>query len=517
MSSLSKIRANGSIGVVGAGISGLTYAYFVSKIRPDLKITIFDKSEKVGGWIQTAELFDDNTHEIIKLDKGPRSLRGVSDGTLVILDILKKLGHGDQIKVINSKSKGNRKYLLNSNYEIMPLPHDLKSHLKASKMGMFSGIISKVLTEPFRKIKKDSQDESIDLFFKRRFGSTIITDKILSAIIHGIYAGDTSKLSIKIFSRLQNFEQQGSIITSMIKLLFKPKEEPKLTPTLQIYETKFGGDLMTLSNNLKGNPMVVFKDSLSLFPRVMADFLKTNGNIKFVMGSDISAISTDGTITNNGESIEFDHVRSTIDVKQLSKLINSQELKEDFEKIQYVSIFMANVYTKQRIIPSDAEGFGFLVPRISHNKEFLLGTIFDSSIASYCTTLGSNDAEKTSYDKMTMMFGGHFFDTIPSTRLSLKAVEVTLNKVFGIENKNLIFRDEANASSDTIELKDEDILISYNLHKNCIPQYNVGYEEIKTNVLNQLNGTKLSLGGMCFGNGVGVPDCVINSLQDALK
>lgn len=516
MSSISKIRPNGTIGVVGAGISGLTYAYFVSKIRPDLNITIFDKSEKVGGWIQTTELFDDNSNEVVKLDKGPRSLRGVSDGTLVILDILKKLGHGDQIKVISSKSKGNRKYLLNSNYEIMPIPHDLKSHIKASKMGMFSGIGSKVITEPFRKIKKDSQDESIELFFKRRFGSTVITDRILSAIIHGIYAGDVSKLSIKIFSRLQSFEQQGSIILAMIKLLFKPKEEPKLTPSLQTYESKFGGDLLKLSQTLKGNPMVVFKDSLSMFPKVLADYLKTNGNIKFIMNSDISKITTDGTIVNNGESITFDHVRSTMDVKQLSKLIESKELIENFNKIQYVSIFMANIYTKQRIIPQDAVGFGFLAPKISHNKEFLLGTIFDSSIASYCTTLGSNDAQETPYDKMTMMFGGHYFDTIPSTRLSLKAVEQSLNKVFGIEG-NLIFRDEANASSDTIKLNDKDILISYNLHKNCIPQYNVGYEDIKTKVLNELNGTKLSLGGMCFGNGVGVPDCVMNSLQDALK
>lgn len=510
----------GKVGILGAGVSGLTYAYFLNKLRPDLAITVFEKSHKVGGWLHTTELYDHGSR--IRLEKGPRSLRGASDGTLVILDILNQLGHSDEVRVISRNSKANNKYLLDGNYNIIPLPHSWQSLIKAMRSGMLSGIASKVLTEPFRKLKLTNDDESIELFFKRRFGSTAVTDKLLSAIIHGIYAGDVSKLSVRLFPNLQQFEKDGSIIRAMITRLYQnlTNRTPEQLPDyLLAYQDNISNcDLLALKKSLVGYPMIVLQETLSSFPRYLADYLQHN-NVNIIYDSHVKSVDMDGTIIVNDQVYKFDHLRSTIDVRELSKLINVPKLQQEMNSMEYVSIFLVNIYTKFKFIPQDCLGFGFLVPKVSHNKEFLLGTIFDSTIQSYCTKLTESHHTITPYENITLMFGGYNYNqAIPSDKLLIKAIQKALSQVFNINESqyNFILRDEHRVNTNTIQLGDNDVLVSYNILKDCIPQYNVGYEQRRANVKELLRDSKLSIGGMCFARGVGVPDCVISSLQDSL-
>ena len=100
--------------VLGAGILGLTFTYFLSKLRPDLQFTIFEKLKRPGGWMSSPKLHVNNTNESILFEKGPRTLRGVKDGTLLMLDILRKLDLDSQIEVINEKCNANKKYILDS-------------------------------------------------------------------------------------------------------------------------------------------------------------------------------------------------------------------------------------------------------------------------------------------------------------------------------------------------------------------------------------------------------------------
>ena len=41
------------IAIIGAGLSGLAAAHFIKKNRPDYNIQIFEKSNRIGGAIQT--------------------------------------------------------------------------------------------------------------------------------------------------------------------------------------------------------------------------------------------------------------------------------------------------------------------------------------------------------------------------------------------------------------------------------------------------------------------------------
>lgn len=81
--------------------------------------------------------------------------------------------------------------------------------------GTIAGALSEV-TKPQRPA--DLEDESIGSFLTRRFGSAL-TDNVVSAVFHGIYAGDIYKLSARaIVPSLWAIERRSnSIIKGLLK------------------------------------------------------------------------------------------------------------------------------------------------------------------------------------------------------------------------------------------------------------------------------------------------------------
>lgn len=79
-----------------------------------------------------------------------------------------------------------------------------------------------MLLEPFRPRSpihsaSNGGDESVDSFFSRRFGKNL-AERMLSAMIHGIYAGDTRRLSMRaVFPGLWEAEREwGSVIMAAL-------------------------------------------------------------------------------------------------------------------------------------------------------------------------------------------------------------------------------------------------------------------------------------------------------------
>ena len=44
------------IAIIGAGISGLTTAFYLKRARPDWQLTVFDADWQAGGTMQTVEI-----------------------------------------------------------------------------------------------------------------------------------------------------------------------------------------------------------------------------------------------------------------------------------------------------------------------------------------------------------------------------------------------------------------------------------------------------------------------------
>lgn len=94
-----------SISVLGGGISGLTTAYYLSKLAPNgSKIALIEGSNRLGGWIRSsrvnpghygldrnvpestdAEVTDENK---VLFEAGPRSLRPVGPGGILTLEMV---------------------------------------------------------------------------------------------------------------------------------------------------------------------------------------------------------------------------------------------------------------------------------------------------------------------------------------------------------------------------------------------------------------------------------------------
>lgn len=525
VTALLSLRINAKVAVLGAGVSGLSFAYFLSKLRPDVNITIYEKNTRAGGWICT------EPQPLIGgyFEKGPRTLRGVRPGTLLIVDILRRLGLSDQIEVIPKTSTVNKKYLLYDG-QLVQTPDSVGSTLKFLETGILKGVPLNVLREPFRPKPKIDQDESIESFIKRRFGNTRLVDNMLSAILYGIYSGDASKLSVRsIFPQMAKLEQDhGSLLTGLYKTR-KSTNDPESpvdpeTVVLHNYEGLIAPDaaLDGLKQQLSAHSMLKLKDGLQVLTNALASYLEGVPSVTIKYGQEITSVDAkDLTITTSqeGES-KFDHIRSTINTNSLAKLIG-----QDMFNLDYVTVFLVNVYSKSTTL-INKHGFGFLVPRSTKNPEMLLGMINDSDIEQNSIELfGDSKPEKATefrnfYNKVTFMFGGpHYLKEIPSESIRLWLVKESLAKYLGIDfsNHRLIILKPGEQLKGPIA--DSDIVISYALHQNCIPQYNVGYEDKKRDVtgwLQEISGGRFSLGGMAFAKQVGVPDCVFNGLEDAL-
>ena len=156
------------IAVVGAGITGLSLAYFLQE-RYGLQAALFEKADRCGGWIATYR------KNGFLFEKGPRGIRPFGTGADTV-DLINSLGLQNQVV----EAKALRRYFL--------------------RKGKLCSILHPRLIFAFAKDiaakKSNSEDESIFSFANRRFGK-FFAENYADPIVAGIFAGDPHKLSVK--------------------------------------------------------------------------------------------------------------------------------------------------------------------------------------------------------------------------------------------------------------------------------------------------------------------------------
>lgn len=75
------------VAVLGGGITGLTSAYYLSKALPNIKITLFEATSRLGGWLRSKTVDVGNGN--IVFEQGPRSLRPNTPSVVVTLDLVR--------------------------------------------------------------------------------------------------------------------------------------------------------------------------------------------------------------------------------------------------------------------------------------------------------------------------------------------------------------------------------------------------------------------------------------------
>ncbi|KAF2850312.1 Protoporphyrinogen oxidase [Plenodomus tracheiphilus IPT5] len=477
-----------SIAILGGGIAGLSSAYFISKEFPNAKITIFESGKETGGWIKSRRIDVGNGQDVL-FELGPRTLRN----STVTASLIQELGLIDEVTYTNKDQPGAKNRYIYYPDTLNRLPSEvpgLQDVLALWRTGILSGM-SSIIREPFRDPRPSGMtDETIGSFISRRFDKRV-ADNIVSAGLHGIYAGDVHQLSARtLFGLLWAMEGRfGSTIGGVFKMYSNSEvteEVGLIHPTDHEMMRAMNEEIdldKDFANKLKGAAMFTFTDGLQMLVRRLQDAITRKGNVevktetpiqafeavKGGMGVEVTSGPEDKTTTQT-----FDLAVSTLRHPSLTPYVT----------VQTVNLYFAT--PPSTLLP--VQGFGYLIPQsipFEQNPERALGVIFDSYGVS-----GQDTAPGT---KLTVMMGGHWWDSwasYPDAEEGVANARAILQRHLGITEEPV--QTIANTSHD------------------CIPQYTLGYadrlSELATILSAEYKG-RLRVVGNQF-NGVGVNDCI---------
>jgi len=326
------------VGIIGAGISGLTLAYRLQE--KNIPYLLLEEKEITGGYIKT-ELTDDFT-----LDIGPNSILADEE----IINFIKAVGVENELIEANPNSK-DRYIFKAGKYQVLPdsPPKLLKSNFFSFKTKI------RVLSEFFRKTEK-IEDETLAHFITRRFNKEV-TDYVLNPFVTGIYAGNPEKLLVKLtFPILNELENKyGSVLKGMIKS---------------------GGSGRRKSFN--------FRKGMATLPKAIAEKLNSlqlNTRVEKVEYLDrqykVSAHS-------NGQKLSYNFSQLVIATPAFaaSPIMEniSTEVAKALSQVEYPPMALVHtVYSKDNA-NVQLNGFGGLNPKIEN--KFAAGSIWTSSVFS---------------------------------------------------------------------------------------------------------------------------------------
>lgn len=204
-----------NVTIWGAGFSGLILGYYLKD--QGYKITIYERSNKVGGKIQTKKT------SAGLIEKGPNALYMNADG----MDLLKEL----KLEPLPAAKKLKRLLLINGK----------------PKRPVQLGIISKLTVHGHIKPPLITDGLTVAEFFKPLIGNDNI-NKFVSPILGGIYAAPAEQLHFKsVFPELADKAQFVSYWEFVKTLLKIQKTKPRLEVSGSV---SFEGGMQTLINRL---------------------------------------------------------------------------------------------------------------------------------------------------------------------------------------------------------------------------------------------------------------------------
>ncbi|MBT4691982.1 MAG: protoporphyrinogen oxidase [Planctomycetaceae bacterium] len=243
-----------SIAIVGAGITGLSAAYYLQQQRPDLNITLLEASDKPGGILQTVK------RDGFLVELGPDMFTTRDNEAF---ELCCELGIEDQLIGTNKDHRGA--YIIyRGNLCKMPLgwtmltPTRIGAILKTPLLSWIGKL--RVIAELFVPRRKSVGDESLASFTRRRLGREAL-ERIIQPLISGIYTADPEKLSMQ--ATLADFlamERTGKgLIREGIKQLRSQTSQESSTGARYgaFVAPKYGMQsiIATLTNQLKTNTL----------------------------------------------------------------------------------------------------------------------------------------------------------------------------------------------------------------------------------------------------------------------
>ena len=439
--------------VIGAGISGLTTAYLLSKKGFDL--TIIEKRDAVGGSIESV------IENGFLFDRGPNS---ALETTPVIGQLVKELNLESEL--LYASKLANKRYILRDNV-LHALPMSPQGLIKTK---LFSGKAKlRLMAEPFIGRSKDGYYQSLAEFVKRRLGQEFL-DYAINPFVAGVYAGRPEELSVKsAFPKLYALEENyGGLIVGTVRSIRERKKRAEVSKQ-SAKMLSFKGGMAALPNaieNYFGNKVLLYSEVISV------DKIEKGFSVSYKQSGNLL-------------KLDCDAVLSTIPAYSASNLFTkySKDFKSHTDAIYYPPVLVYYLVYDRKDIRQALDGFGFLIPE--KEKKSFLGALWSSVIFSERA-----DDNKAAF---TLFVGG------------------SRNPNFVKEDRNSLLNKVRGEFESLMGISSEPIYSSERFWEKAIPQYNLGYVEHERFFDHfEKKNPGLYIGGN-FRGGISVGDCIKNA------
>ncbi|KAF2101629.1 Protoporphyrinogen oxidase, partial [Rhizodiscina lignyota] len=511
------------VAILGGGVTGLASAYYLSRADPKARITLYEASDQLGGWVQTKHVPVEGGS--IVFESGPRTLRPSGNG-LVTARLLQDLNLVKDMLCIPKFAPAARNRYIYYPDRLNRLPAQGEGLISffsniLSNRALYSGLISGFFHD-FRNPTQNAStaDESIGHYISRRFNSAV-ADKLVSALFHGIYAGDIYKLSVRsLLPILPYLEDRFGSVTMGAGVLVGAKTR---IMEKSLWDITSDAEMKSISrdviNVLSQSSVFTLRSGLGSLVTRLEEVLRSEGHATINMSSAVTKLevpreegeqsSRSGTssrkiqISSNADDSpkSYDTVISTLPHNSFASLLPwAASDSSQVPPMPNVSVMVVNLWFRNSSLLDSVPGFGYLIPRAvpyHQNPECALGVIFDTfATAGQDQSLDEQtpvQEVKPNGTKLTVILGGHWWsgwEALPSTSEGINMARTVLARHMGIT-----------------EAPDE---VQATLQRDCIPQYTVGHadrmRDFHYKLLREYGGN-LRVAGASYG-GVGVNDCV---------
>ena len=325
--------------VVGAGISGLTTAFRLS--RSGWRVAVVEAAGRVGGAIKT------HTDGPWRFELGPNT---VVENHETVGRLIRDAGL-DGEKVVAAPS-ARRRYLYKDGW-LVPLPGGPGSFLTTPLFPPSAKL--RLLKEPWIGRAPEGTEESIAAFVRRRLGQSFL-DYAVGPFVSGVYAGDPERLSMRwAVPKIWSLEHDhGSLIR---------------------------GALARRKGPGPGGAMISFRDGLEALPRKLAveiGDVRTGVAVKRIVR--INHIGGGYRADTSAGPIDAKRVVLAVPADVAARLLDEVTAGASrlFDQVPYAAVAVLAMGWRRADVGHPLDGFGFLAPR----KEGLrsLGCLFPSEL-----------------------------------------------------------------------------------------------------------------------------------------
>jgi oxygen-dependent protoporphyrinogen oxidase len=324
------------IAIIGAGLSGLATAFYLSRLLTGSRLVVFDAELQPGGTLQTVEIdgFRFETGANGFLTSKPDCLQLVRDAGL-------------EDRLVRSAPSARRRFIYTD--RLHPLPESPPSFIGSELLTWREKL--RVAAEVFVRSRRDSGEESLRQFGDRRLGPAF-TRVFLDALAAGVHGSTPDRLSVQAaFPMIAELEREhGGLLRGMIA------RRGAAPP---------GGGLASLAGGI------------GTLPTRLAELIPA----EWRLGDPVLTVARRGSgfhVVARGSSAECDQVVICAPSLAAAEMLAGVDagLADQLARIEYTPIAVVGLGYRAGPVPLD--GFGLLTTSTSQVP--ILGVTWDSSI-----------------------------------------------------------------------------------------------------------------------------------------